>query len=83
MKHDPQTRDILRQYKVLINTRRRENGQRELRTEQVIDEICYYMTLSVCCVYRRALHSTWGKRSVMRRQAVMSPVSPRAKPLAG
>ncbi|MEG5488302.1 hypothetical protein UXP05_22465 [Enterobacter hormaechei] len=44
MKLDPQTRDILRQYKNIINARRRENGQRELRTEQVIDEICYYMT---------------------------------------
>lgn len=43
MKLDPQTRDILRQYKNIINVRRRENGQRELRTEQVIDEICYYM----------------------------------------
>ncbi|EMB4295946.1 hypothetical protein U9D55_004300, partial [Enterobacter roggenkampii] len=30
--------------KNIINARRRENGQRELRTEQVIDEICYYMT---------------------------------------
>jgi len=50
MKLDPQTRDILRQYKNLINARRRENGQRELRTEQVIDEICYYMTCQ-CSVY--------------------------------
>lgn len=33
MKLDPQTRDILRQYKALINARRRESGQRELRTE--------------------------------------------------
>ena len=32
MKLDPQTRDILRQYKNIINARRRENGQRELRT---------------------------------------------------
>lgn len=44
MKLDPQTRDILRQYKTLINARRRENGQSELRTEQIVDEICYYMT---------------------------------------
>ena len=50
MKLDPQTRDILRQYKALINARRRESGQRELRTEQVIDEICYYMTCQ-CAVY--------------------------------
>ena len=35
---------LLRQYKALINARRRENGQSALRTEQVIDEICYYMT---------------------------------------
>ena len=40
----PETREILRQYKALINTRRRENGQSALRTEQVIDEICYYIT---------------------------------------
>ena len=50
MKLDPQTRDILRQYKNLINARRRENCQRELKTEQVIDEICYYMTCQ-CSVY--------------------------------
>lgn len=44
MKLAPETREILRQYKALINARRRENGQSALRTEQVIDEICYYMT---------------------------------------
>lgn len=32
MKLDPQTRDILRQYKKLINARRRDSGQRELTT---------------------------------------------------
>ena len=44
MKLAPETREILRQYKAVINARRRENGQSALRTEQVIDEICYYMT---------------------------------------
>ncbi|EHW9643445.1 hypothetical protein K3295_003786 [Salmonella enterica subsp. enterica serovar Coeln] len=43
MKLAPETREILRQYKALINARRRENGQSALRTEQVIDEICYCM----------------------------------------
>ncbi|MCE6966289.1 hypothetical protein K6W81_20785 [Enterobacter sp. MW07] len=43
MKLDPQTRDILRQYKQKINSARRENGLSELRTEQVIDEICHFM----------------------------------------
>lgn len=50
MKLDPQTRDILRQYKKLINSRRRDSGQRELTTAQVVDEICYYMTC-LCAVY--------------------------------
>lgn len=50
MKLSPQTRDILRQYKALINERRRVSGQRELRTEEVVDEICHYMTCQ-CAVY--------------------------------
>ena len=39
-----ETREILRQYKALINARRRDAGQRELTTAQVMDEICEYMT---------------------------------------
>ena len=46
----PETREILRQYKELINTRRRDAGQRELTTAQVMDEICEYMTCQ-CGVY--------------------------------
>ena len=46
----PETREILRQYKELINTRRRDAGQRELTTAQVMDEICEYMTCQ-CAVY--------------------------------
>lgn len=44
MKLAPETREILRQYKAIINARRRESGQSELRTEQVINETCNYMT---------------------------------------
>lgn len=50
MKLDPQTRIILRQYKALINARRRDPGQREMTTAQVVDEICFYMTCQ-CAVY--------------------------------
>ncbi len=50
MKLAPQSREILRQYKALINARRRDAGQRELTTAQVIDEICEYMTCQ-CAVY--------------------------------
>lgn len=50
MKLAAQSRDILRQYKALINARRRDAGQRELTTAQVMDEICEYMTCQ-CAVY--------------------------------
>ncbi|ECW5968876.1 hypothetical protein AHM94_23650 [Salmonella enterica subsp. enterica serovar Typhimurium] len=46
----PETREILRQYKALINARRRDAGQRELTTAQVVDEICEYMSCQ-CAVY--------------------------------
>ncbi|EEB6818172.1 hypothetical protein FVW76_21160 [Salmonella enterica] len=46
----PETREILRQYKALINSRRRDVGQRELTTAQVVDEICEYMTCQ-CAVF--------------------------------
>ncbi|EIL4649467.1 hypothetical protein LRN38_004339 [Salmonella enterica] len=46
----PETREILRQYKALINARRRDAGQREQTTAQVVDEICEYMTCQ-CAVY--------------------------------
>lgn len=45
-----ESREILRQYKALINARRRDPGQRELTTAQVMDEICEYMTCQ-CAVY--------------------------------
>lgn len=50
MKLAPRSREILRQYKALVNARRRENDQRELTMDQVIDEICEYMTCQ-CAVY--------------------------------
>ncbi|MCG9429829.1 hypothetical protein LCT58_22150 [Escherichia coli] len=46
----PETREILRQYKALINARRRDADQRELTTAQVMDEICEYMTCQ-CAVF--------------------------------
>lgn len=46
----PETREILRQYKALINARRRDADQSELTTAQVVDEICEYMTCQ-CAVY--------------------------------
>ncbi|MDE1188863.1 MAG: hypothetical protein PW844_20755 [Pantoea sp.] len=44
MKLRTETREILRQYKAVVNERRRALGLTELKTEQIVDEICEYMT---------------------------------------
>ncbi|EEZ6327497.1 TPA: hypothetical protein ACGBQD_004618 [Escherichia coli] len=38
-----ETREILRNYKAVINARRREMGQKPLTTAQVVDEICDFV----------------------------------------
>lgn len=81
MKLAPQSREILRQYKALINARRRDAGQRELTTAQVMDEICYYMTCQ-CAVYI-------GGHFILQGVSMMAGVRPggrlsaRAKTRAG
>jgi hypothetical protein len=82
MKLAPQSRDILRQYKALINARRRDAGQRELTTAQVMDEICEYMTCQ-CAVYIGGHFILQGGKASKhdgRRPGRRAPVSPRAKP---
>lgn len=44
MKLSPQTRYILRRYEALVNAQCRTSGLKELRTEEIMDEICYFMT---------------------------------------
>ncbi len=39
-----ETREILRNYKTVINARRREMGQKPLTTAQIVDEICDFVT---------------------------------------
>lgn len=68
----PETREILRQYKALINARRRDAGQRELTTAQVMDEICEYMTCQ-CAVY------IGGHFILQGGKGGRPPVSPREK----
>ncbi len=38
-----ETREILRNYKTVINARRREMGQKPLTTAQIVDEICDFV----------------------------------------
>lgn len=79
MKLAPQSRDILRQYKTMINARRRDAGQRELTTAQVMYEICYYMTCQ-CAVYIGGHFILQGeKASKQDGRRLVAPVSPRAK----
>ncbi|EBA5159721.1 hypothetical protein BJL24_20080 [Salmonella enterica] len=38
-----ETREILRNYRTVINARRREMGQKPLTTAQIVDEICDFV----------------------------------------
>ncbi|POL54754.1 hypothetical protein C3F29_25215 [Escherichia coli] len=38
-----ETREILRNYRAVINARRREMGQKPLTTAQIVDEICDFV----------------------------------------
>lgn len=82
MKLAPQSRDILRQYKALINASRRDAGQRELTTAQVMDEICEYMTCQ-CAVYIGGHFILQGERHDNHRAGGTSAASGRAKTRAG
>ena len=55
-----ETREILRNYRAVINARRREMGQKPLTTAQIVDEICDFVAnqqavfLAVTTSYRVA-----------------------------
>lgn len=44
MELTPETRSILKQYRALINERRRNNDLSPLTTAKVIESMCEYMT---------------------------------------
>ncbi|RDL15608.1 hypothetical protein [Serratia fonticola] len=50
MKLAPETRKTLRHYKTVVNERRKQEGRSLLNTEQIIDEICDYITHQ-CAAY--------------------------------
>lgn len=50
MKLSPETRDIIRQYKTAVNEYRKSFGLSPLKTERIIEEICYHVTCQ-CSVY--------------------------------
>ncbi len=44
MQLKPESRDILRQYKTLINERRKANELSPVTTAQIVDSMCKYLT---------------------------------------
>nr|WP_029487707.1 hypothetical protein [Escherichia coli] len=80
-----ETREILRNYKAVINARRREMGQKPLTTAQIVDEICDFVVNQqavflgghyILTSYRAAETGDTG-------QAVEAACQPARKPLAG
>ncbi|EEG9166973.1 hypothetical protein ACF0RP_005341 [Escherichia coli] len=43
MNINTETREILRNYRAVINVRRRDMGQKPLTTAQIVDEICDFV----------------------------------------
>ncbi|HDG1683869.1 TPA: hypothetical protein PFE14_004369 [Kluyvera ascorbata] len=44
MKMTPETRKILKHYKMLVNERRRQSGLRPITTPMLLDDICDLLT---------------------------------------
>lgn len=71
-----ETREILHNYKAVINARRREMGQKPLTTAQIVDEICE----SAGCFPRRSLYPSGQQKQVIQGRRWRPPVSPRENP---
>ncbi len=74
-----ETREILRNYKAVINARRREMGQKPLTTAQIVDEICDFVA-NQQAVFRRSLHPSGQQKQVIQGRRWRPPVSPRENP---
>ena len=74
-----ETREILRNYRAVINARRREMGQKPLTTAQIVDEICDFVA-NQQAVFRRSLHLTGQQKQVIQGRRWRPPVSPRENP---
>ncbi len=75
-----ETREILRNYKAVINARRREMGQKPLTTAQIVDEICDFVANQQAVFPGRSLHLTGQQKQVIQGRRLRPPVSPRENP---
>ncbi len=75
-----ETREILRNYKAVINARRREMGQKPLTTAQIVDEICDFVSESAGGFPRWSLYPSGQQKQVIQGRRWRPPVSPRETP---
>ena len=73
-----ETREILRNYKTVINARRREMGQKPLTTAQIVDEICDFVT-NQQAVFLGGHYILQGSRNRWYRAGGVGRLSARAK----
>ena len=75
-----ETREILRNYRAVINARRREMGQKPLTTAQIVDEICDFVA-NQQAVFLGGHYILQGSRNRRYRgRRWRPPVSPRENP---
>ena len=74
-----ETREILRNYKAVINARRREMGQKPLTTAQIVDEICDFVA-NQQAVFRAVTTSYRTAETGDAGQAVEAACQPARKP---
>ena len=72
-----ETREILRNYKTVINARRREMGQKPLTTAQIVDEICDFVTNQQAVFTRAVTISFRAAETGDTGQAVEAACQPR------
>ena len=80
MNINTETREILRNYRAVINARRREMGQKPLTTAQIVDEICDFVA-NQQAVFLGGHYILQGSRNrCYRGRRWRPPVSPRENP---
>ena len=79
MNINTETREILRNYKAVINARRREMGQKPLTTAQIVDEICDFVA-NQQAVFLGGQYILQGSRNSLYRAGVVGRLSVREKP---
>ncbi|STM15483.1 YcjA [Escherichia coli] len=74
-----ETREILRNYRAVINARRREMGQKPLTTAQIVDEICDFVANQQA--FSSAVSTSSGQqKQVIQGQAVEAVCQPARTP---